>query len=172
MNENLNLFLQPKSEVAVIPLENKSLLTANRSELSVMVSRVLEGVDDGNADPLDVFIFAKKGSKVFDAILEGLKDKVDLQGETAKHNCDLREQQTGVRYEYKGCGDPEWDDLNAQVQSLQLRLKARELFLKGLKGANEIDEIIDEETGELVYPAVTVYPPLKTGGTSIIVTVK
>lgn len=172
MNQELNLFLQPKIDVAVIPLENKSLLTADRSELAVMASRVLESVDDGNADPLDVFIMAKKGAKVFEAITEAMKGKVTLQGETSKHNCDLREQMTGVRYDYDGCRDPQWNDLNAQVQELQLRLKVRESFLKGLKGAKEIDAVVDEETGEEIYPAITVYPPVKMGGTSIIVTVK
>ena len=170
--EELNLFLQPKSEVAVLPIENKNLLTADRSELAVMASRVVESVDDGNADALDVFIMAKKGQKVFEAILDGLKGKVTLQGETSKYNCDLREQATGVKYAYNGCADPEWNDLEEQLSSIQLRMKAREAFLKGLKGAKEIDEVIDENTGEVMYPSATVYPPAKTSGLSVIVTVK
>lgn len=172
MKEELNLFLQPKSEVAVLPIENKSLLTANRSELAVMASRVLESVDDGNADPLDLFIMAKKGSKVFEAVLEALKGKVTLQGETGRHSCDLREQMTGVRYDYDKSGDPEHNDLSFQLFSIKAKLKAREDFLKGLKGATEIPDTVDENTGEVLYPAATVYPPVKMGGTSIIVTIK
>lgn len=173
MNNNLNLFLQPKTEVAVLPIENKSLLTSDRSDLSLMASRILQGVHDGHADPLDTYLMAKKGAYVFDGIIEGLKGSVSLpEGKNySKHHCSIREQQTGVRYYFDECNDPIWADLNAQLQSIAFQLKEREKWLKTFTKPTEVEAEANED-GEEIAPARVINPPVKSGGISVIVTIK
>jgi len=173
-SKNLNLFLQPRAKVATLPIENKTLLTADRSDLSVMASRIVEGVDDGNADPLDTYLMAKKGAYVFNGIIEALKGKVQIpEGKGySKHNCSIREQTTGVQYFFDECGDPVWTELNAQIEALSLLIKEREKWLKGFTKPTDVEEKVDEETGEVLVHAGKIMPPVKTGGQSVIVTIK
>lgn len=172
--DNLNLFLQPRTEVAVLPIENKSILTSDRSDLSLMASRIIESVDDGIADPLDTYIMAKKGAYVFDGIIEGLKNKVQVpEGKNySKHHCVIREQTTGVKYYFDECNDPVWTELATQLQALSLQLKEREKWLKTFTKPTEIEAEVDEETGEEIAPARKINPPVKVGGQSVIVSIK
>ncbi|RZK77500.1 MAG: hypothetical protein EOO85_08715 [Pedobacter sp.] len=174
MESELNLFLQPKTKVAVLPIENKTLLTADRSDLSVMASRIIEGVDDGFADALDVLLMAKKGAYVFDGIIEGLKGKVQIpEGKNySKHHCAIREQQTGVKYYFDECGDHVWTELNQQMQALSFQIKEREKWLKSFTKPTEVEQQVDEESGEVLVYAGKINPPVKTGGQSIIVSIK
>lgn len=169
--EKLNLFLQPTQDTYVVPLESVTLLNADKSELSEMASIILESVDDGNADPLDVLIIAKKGKYVFDALVEGMKGKVYLEDKNfTKHNVAIRKQDTGVRYFYDGCNDEKWSEINNQILALQEKQKQREEFLKSLKG--ETKEFVNEETGEVEVFENPVYPPSRIGTPSLICTIK
>jgi hypothetical protein len=172
--ENLNLFLLPYEETSVIPIENKTLLTVAKSDLSEMASQIVEAVDDGIADALDTLIMAKKGAYVFTSIIEAMKDKARLpEGKNyQRHHCDIREQQTGVRYYFEGCNDSVWNNLNMQMLDLKERTSAREAWLKGFSKPTTIEDQIDEETGEVIMEARVINPPVKTGGQSLIFTIK
>lgn len=173
MNE-LNLFLQPKSEIAVLPVENISLLSATREELSLMASKILESVDDGYADPLDTLILAKKGLFVFEAILESLKGKVSIPEEKdfKKHNVSVKVQLMGVRYSYDQCNDEVWNKLNDQKSQIVEAMKARELKLKSLSGSIEVGDEVDEDTGDILQEARTLFPPVKKGTETIVLGIK
>ena len=172
MNNNLNLFLQPRTEVAVLPIENKKIINADKSELSIMASRILEGVDDGEADPLDTLIMAKKGVYVFEAIVEGLKGKIPSPEKNAeKYGCTISERTTGVKYYFDGCNDPIWTDLKLQASELDEKIKAREAWLKGFSKPTEIEDEVDEESGEVLAPARKISPPVKIGGQSIVISI-
>lgn len=169
--ERLNLFLQPAEQTFVLPIESITLLNAEKSDLSEMASLILESVDDGNADPIDVLILAKKGKYVFDAIVEGMKGKANFEDKNfTKHNVVMRKQDTGVRYYYDGCNDEKWNDLNIKILALNEELKQREEFLKSLKG--ETKEYTNEETGEVETFENPVYPPSRVGTPSLICTIK
>jgi hypothetical protein len=170
--ENLNLFLQPKEEVALLPIENKRLLTANKSDLSLMASRIVEGVDDGNADPLDTLIMAKKGLYVFESIADALKNKVATpeKGYT-KYNCEISERTTGVSYAFDTCNDPIWLELNSQFVEAKEKLKAREKWLKTFTKPTQVEDQGNED-GEVIMEARTINPPVKMGGTSTIISIK
>ncbi|SMC52493.1 hypothetical protein [Pedobacter nyackensis] len=172
-NENLNLFLQPKAEIAVLPIENKSILTSDKSELSYMASLILQGVDDGYADPMDTLLMAKKGMYVFKGIVEGLEGKVAVpeKGYT-KHHCTIREQMTGVKYHFEECNDPVWTELYEQFKAIEFQLKERQEWLKTFKKPTEVEAEIDEDTGEEISPARKINPPVKMGGMSIIISIK
>jgi len=170
--ENLNLFLQPRSEVATLPIENQKLLTATKSDLSEMASMIMEAADDGFADPMDTLIIAKKGEYVFKAIVEGMKGKCILPEKGyEKHNVAMSERATGVQWHYDTCNDPEWNNLNAQKISIDEQLKVREAYLKGLGKPLEVAASVNEETGEET-PAHTVYPAVRVAGESLILSLK
>lgn len=172
-NENLNLFLQPKQEVAVLPIENKSILTSDRSDLSLMASRILEGVDDGYADPLDTLLMAKKGLYVFEGIVEGLKGKVVVPEKGySKYHCSVSERMTGVKYHFDECNDPVWDDLYDQYKTIEFRLKERQEWLKTITKPTMVEADIDEDTGEEIAPARKINPPVKMGGMSVVISIK
>lgn len=171
--ENLNLFLQPKAAVALLPIEDKRLLTEDKSGLSMMVSMIMEGVDDGFADPLDTLIMAKKGEYVFKSIIEALKGKVPTpEKEATKHHCNISERTSGVSYSFDTCNDPIWVDLNMQEVELKEKIKAREAWLKSFTKPTAVEDQIDEESGELLMEARTINPPVKLAGTSIIISIK
>lgn len=171
--KDLNLFLQPKSEVAVLPIENKKLLTADKSDLSSMASLIVESVDDGYADALDILIMAKKGEYVFKSIADAMKGKVPTpEKDYMKHSCAITERTTGVNYSFDACNDDVWADLNCQMVELKEKLKERESWLKTFTKATAIDDQIDEETGELIMSARTINPPVKIGGTSTVISIK
>lgn len=167
----LNLFLLPKDDTSVIPLENKTILHADKSELSEMASMMIEAVDDGLADPLDTLIIAKKGMYVFDSIVKGMKGKTFIDGGSlSKHNVNIRTQDVGVRYDFTGCGDTVWNELDQEIAELKEKQKVREDFLKGLKG--ETRQWVDEESGEVETFDPPIYPAARTGASSLVLTIK
>ncbi|WP_114937532.1 hypothetical protein [Mucilaginibacter endophyticus] len=172
--ENLNLFLQPVEQTALVAIEDKSLLTVDKSELSEIASKIVEAVDDGNADALNTLIMAKKGAYVFDAVIEAMKGKARLpEGKNyQKHNCDIREQMTGVRYDFNVCNDAVWNSLNMQMLAIKEQIAAREQKLKTFTTPTEVEDEIDQDTGEVIMTARVINPPVKTGSQSLIFTLK
>ncbi|MNI33149.1 hypothetical protein D3C87_755770 [compost metagenome] len=169
---NLNLFLQPKSEVATFPIENQILLTASKAELSEMASIIMEAADDGIADPLDTLIIAKKGLYVFESIVEGMKGKCKLPEKGyERHNVAMSERATGVQWHYDTCNDPEWNELNSQRILIEARLKVREAYLKSLNCSIKIESSVSEETGEAIE-AHTIFPAVRVAGESLILSLK
>jgi hypothetical protein len=172
MEQGLNLFLQPKEDVALLPIEDKRLLTADKSDLSEMASLIIEGVDDGKADPLDTLIMAKKGLYVFEAIAEAMKNKVPNPGKGyAKHNCEVSERATGVSYSFDTCNDPIWLELNTEFISVKAKLKDREKWLKTFTKPTEVEDQANED-GEVIMEARTINPPVKMAGISTIISIK
>jgi len=169
--ESLNLFLQPVESTFVMPIEDKHLLTADKAELSEIASRIVEAVDDGNADALNTLILAKKGFYVFESIVDAMKGKAELPEKGySRHNVEMREQLTGVKYYYDGCNDPVWNEMNSRMVALKEEMKIREAWLKSLKGP--VTERIDEVSGEVEEFETQVFPAAKVGGISLILTIK
>jgi len=170
--ENLNLFLQPKKEVAVLPIENKTIVNSTKSDLSVMASRIIEAVDDGYSDPLDTLIMAKKGAYVFKGIIEGMEGKVPTpQKGLERLGCAISERTTGVKWYFDGCNDPVWVELNQQLQETAAKLKEREDWLKTFTKPTDVDDQADED-GVVTMEARRIFPPVKIGGQSIIISIK
>lgn len=171
--KDLNLFLQPKEEVAVLPIENKTLLTSTKSDLSYMASLIVEAVDDGYADALDTLIMAKKGMYVFKSIEDSLKGKVVVPEKNhERYSCTVSERQTGVKNYFDGCNDDVWTSLSLELAILEERIKEREAWLKTFTKPTQIEDQVDEESGELIMSARIINPPVKTGGMSVIIGIK
>lgn len=172
MEKSLNLFLNPTEETSVFPIENKNLLNFCKGDLSELASQIIESVTDGNADALDVLIMAKKGVYAFESIVDGVKDFASIPEKNySKYSVVMREQNTGVRYYFDGCNDPEWTNLNIQMIDIKERMKAREDYLKSFDKPIKIDASTNEDTGEVI-DAYTLYPAVKSGSPSLVLTLK
>lgn len=71
----------------------------------------------------------------------------------------------GVKYDYTGCGDVVWNELNTKMEKLKEELKERELYLRSLKGRTPC---VDEDTGE----SWDAYPPVRKATTTVEVKLK
>lgn len=163
--KDTNLFLEPLAEKEVLPISNRSLLNLKKGEILELATEILQQVNDGILDDVDVKVFAKKGMVFFEALNEGLSGKVQLPQEKdyKKHGCTMRMQDTGVRYDYSVCGHPVIDELNAFMADKKPLIEKVQKELKNLKTETEIT---DEDTGE----TFTVKPPFKSSGRSVIIT--
>lgn len=68
--------------------------------------------------------------------------------------------ETGTKYDYSQCNDPELAELDAELESLKEKIKAKQDFLKTVP-AKGLD-ILNEESGEVTK----VYPPSKSSTSS------
>lgn len=165
MSKELNLFLEPLAEQEALPISNRSLLSLKKGEILQLATEILQQVNDGILDDVDVKVFAKKGETFFKALNDGLSGKVQLPQEKdyKKHGCTMRMQDTGVRYDYSVCGHPVIDELNEFMADKKPLIEKVQKDLKNLKSEAEIT---DEETGE----TFTVKPPFKSSCRSVIIT--
>jgi len=166
MEQQHNYFGEEVQETGV-SLELSKLLTFDKADIFEVVSTVVERVNDGWVDPLDALIYAKKGELLFKEVISGIKSKVEVPAEKGytKYHAQLTEKMSGVKYDYSECGDPTWNDLQAQIDKLTTEKKDRESFLKSLKKETTI---VDDESGEVI----TLQPPVKSGSMSIALTLK
>jgi len=141
-----------------------------KAEGDNFVRLVRQAIEDGEVDPLLVYknigmlemVFKKLKSDIIirDIVLESAEKfgakSFEYQG--AKYA--IRE--VGVKYDYAGCGDQEWNDLDAMIANLTERKKEREELLRAITPEME------------VYGAdgVKLEPAIKTSTTSIILTLK
>lgn len=141
-----------------------------KAEGDNFVRLVRQAIEDGEVDPLLVYknigmlemVFKKlKGDIIIrDIVLEAAEKfgakSFEYQG--AKYA--IRE--VGVKYDYAGCGDQEWNDLDYTIRNLTERKKEREELLRAITPEME------------VYGAdgVKLEPAIKTSTTSIVLTLK
>ena len=151
-----------------LSLELSGLIKLSKKELSEKVSEALDLIKDGFIEPIDAYIFAKKGEKMFKDLVEQVKplaEERSYEKGFAKFGAVITESTLGAKTDYSGCNDLQWNELNAQMLELKAKVTERETFLKGV--ATQMD-LINRETGE-VY---TISPPIKTGKAGITVTIK
>lgn len=140
-----------------------TVLPANRDEINSFTSRVVTELEGGVIDPLEL----RRNIKAIEIALEAIKEKardifVDEAQKYGKEfsyaGADFKVGEYGIKYNYKGTGDPVWAKLSEM-------LKQREEYLRSMK---EVDYWTDEETGEIYK----ITPPVKTSTTSVSVNIK
>lgn len=142
-------------KATVLSLAHKSILDLTSEGIRSKAMQIVDYYKDGFNNPAEGLILAKKLTEIAELIKENLQDAASNElklGKGEKANlfgCVINEQMVGVRYSYKECGDPVWNELNE-------KMKNREAFLKTIKGKKS--ELI-EETGEVA----TIYEPIKSG---------
>lgn len=142
-------------------ISTESFLTINKDTLRDKAMSVVDNYLDGFKSPTEGLILAKKMIDMGEMIKENLAAAAASELRLAKsekravHGNDITEQMVGVRYSYKDCNDPIWNELNEKI-------KQREAFLKTIVGSKQ--ELI-EETGEVVQ----IFEPTKSGKLSLII---
>jgi len=147
-------------------LHIKSLTDATKSELNDLASILLE-VSEGRE--LDLYIFAKKIeylSKVIQEVSnEYALSEAEKMKEKSLYNSKIKVKDTGVRYNFSECGYTPYNNLLSDKKQIETELKGMETLLKSI---NKKTTIVDEQSGEILE----VKPPVRTSGTSIVLTIK
>jgi hypothetical protein len=141
-----------------------------KAEIDNFAKIVIEQIDLGEFQDVLKFAarfkaLAKLEEKLFsnvlfkDAVLEAA-EKYGKSFEKGNAKFDIRE--TGVTYDYAGCGDVEWEQIDSSIKVLQERKKERETFLKSITG----EMTVFGEDGAQIMPAI------KRSSTSVVITLK
>ena len=143
---------------------------ANREELAI---QIVEAIDAGELNPLDIHYQVKAMEDFIKILTANTRYKDAVLSESIKHGksfqfngSKMEIKETGVKYDYSKCGDPNWQILESQISELKDKQKAVEAHLKVLP--TEGIEVVNAESGEVIK----MYPPTKTSTTSIAVTLK
>ena len=146
-----------------------SLTKSKSQEIS---SRIVNAVEQGVQNPLDVYSRLKFAEQTIKSCLDGVKpfaiDEVNkyAKGEKIVHlGAELKQKEVGVKYDYSVCNHPRYNQLAAELAELKESITSLESMLKTVK---EPYTLVDENTGE----TFKIYPPLKTSTSSIEVSIK
>tara|TARA_R110000850_G_scaffold95734_1_gene200822 strand:- start:41 stop:535 length:495 start_codon:yes stop_codon:yes gene_type:complete len=150
---------------------------------SIVSNQIIEGIKEGDLDPLQVAVAFKRIQKIMDTVKNDKEIKEAITQETLKHTTGkekisafgamIEYAATYTKYDYKSCNNPELEEYNRILIICKARIKDLE---KELQNAPEggIDIIIETEpklnivaSGEIVK----VFPPTKSQsfGTKIFV---
>lgn len=159
---------------------------ATKTDIKQSAELVISEANMGNIDALDCLIICNKLEKFTEVVKEGIKKLAYEQtkiadGEVYKRlNVSVERGMFGIRWNFKNTNDPIWNSLEAQ------RID-RENYLKTLVLPNQImdeekraeyiksitiDEVIDEETGEVIQEKCQLNPPTKTGSAGLKITIE
>lgn len=142
-----------------------------KEDIQIAASSLLEQLDNGEINPLALLQRIKAVSKLEEMIKDRLRDAAVTEAlkykekEVALFGSSFKVTESGVSYDYSGCGDPIWQQLNQTFESAKQSMKDRETFLRSIKGH---ETVIDESSGEIV----TVYEPVRKSTTTVQVTIK
>lgn len=135
-------------------------LSVSKSGIEIFSRQIIQSVQNGETDPLELLAFLKTLEKIVEAVKEGTKDNIknalDKYSEKSFDAFGVRfeKAEVGTKYDYSVCGDPIYNHRAQIAEEAAAQLKEREAFLKSLK---EPINIVDDESGELAR----VIPPLK-----------
>lgn len=134
-----------------------------------MAEMAISAVVNGDIDPIKAHISvsrmeaAIKLYKDNEDVRRITLDELDKYGKAATFgDCRLEKAETGVRYDYSGCGDSKLAAMYETLEALKADIKAREDMLKHLQPQGAADP----ETGEIMYP------PARSSKTAIKTTFK
>ena len=144
----------------------------SKSQLKLMADMSLKEIFENGraieaAEALSVmenFIKELRSNKQFS---DYVRDEIAKNGKQIETNsAKLELAETGVKYNFDNCGDPIYQQLEQQLQSIEADLKDRKEFLKTvpLSGLS----VINEQTGEVCM----IYPPSKSSTSTYKITLK
>lgn len=154
----------------LVTTSDLSLFETTKLERQDFAQSVVNGIKEGNSDPLKVHLQVKCLEDLIKQITSHPEyrdltlDKASKYGKSFDlYNASFQIKEAGVKYDYSNCGDPVYNDLSQKIAALTTELKEREAFLKAVKPGTEI--LIEDEV-------IVLYPPVKTSTTSITVNLK
>lgn len=157
----------------LINKDSLSVFETTKEERKEITEQYISKLLDGEIDPIHVHLQIKHMEAFIKSITtdERYKDLVlseaDKYGKSFdRFNAGFAIKETGVKYDFSGCGDSEWERLNSELEAAKERLKEREKFLKTIPAKGM--EVLNNETGEVDE----LFPPTKTSTTIVTVTLK
>lgn len=131
---------------------------------------IRESVLNGEVEPLTFAAQISALEKLFTALKSDILIKDVILQEAEKYgtkqfekgNAKYQVREVGVTYDFAGCGDVEWEQIDSSIKVLQERKKERETFLKSITG----EMTIFGEDGAQIMPAI------KRSSTQVVITLK
>lgn len=159
-------------------IQTLSLFDTNKDGRLQFAKSIINEVENGNANPLDIHIYFKnieeiiktitdtstknKNAELAKVFKESLLSEAQLNGKSFNYrNSEITTKEAGAKWHYENCNDDELLRLEQQLEQAKKELENRQKFLQSLPGEGLLT--IDEHTGE----AVTIYPPYKTSTTTL-----
>ena len=149
-----------------------SVLPVGKKEMERFINLLVDEICSGQNEPLQVLVRLKYAEKVIAETLKNERVDAIMIEEYAKYGKDekvviqgaeLKQMETGVKYDYEASGDPVWMNLDKQITELTEKRKHREKMLQNLS----YDQgIVDPESGAFINR------PPKSSKTKISVTIK
>jgi hypothetical protein len=147
-------------------LHINSITQSSKSDLENLAGILFE---NSEGYEIELYIFAKKLEMLSKMLQElsnetALNEAEKLKGEIM-YGYEINVRETGVKYDYSKCNYAPYNSLISQKKQIESEQKTMEALLKAI---SKPTEIADSETGEIL----TVKPPIRTAGTSIVLTIK
>ena len=147
-------------------LSTLALFETDKVQRQSFVSNVIENLKEGNVDPVKLHLQVKCTEELLKNLKEDEQYRKIVLEEAQKngksferYNSKFSIAETGVKYDYSVCNDPEWNKLNEQMEQVKEKMKEREAFLKNIP-TKGVGVLHDDEL-------ITTYPPNKTSTTSV-----
>lgn len=142
------------------------LMPTKASEVARFAKQIIETVQNGYANPLEVKVMMRALRAVAEEVEEEIEENAITEAEkysekvVEMYGARIEKADVGVTYNYAASGLSEWEQIDAEIKTLTERRKEKEAFLRALK---EPMTRVNEETGEIE----TIRPPLKKSKTGI-----
>jgi hypothetical protein len=157
----MNIF-EFKEEGVIFSLESMT-----KGSISEVANKIIKNIVEGHTDALQEFIKAKGISELSEVIISGIKElAID---EASKYSdgesvlgCKFQVRSLADSYDFSH--DDEWSVINNEIDSLKKKQKDRE---SKMIDAMKYAEVIDDQTGEVIPPAIV----KKRGGKTIAISI-
>jgi hypothetical protein len=154
-------------------MENQSILfngPASKSQAQTFAQEIIEQVESGSLDALEVHIRCKALMVALTQVIESIESTTLAEAEKHGKSFDFKSarievKELGSKWHFDKSNDSKYFSIKSNIEKLDIERKDRETFLKSLK---QKTSILDEETGEVIE----IFPPYKTSKTGITVTLK
>jgi hypothetical protein len=143
----------------------------SKTDIASISNTIKEAIANDTIDPMLLQQHFKAVETIAEIVKNDLREASVRQMQKypektlEKYGAEFKIGEFGTSYNYTGCGDPIWHELNNQIKELQEKLKKREMYLKSLDGQTEW---INPATGEVCL----LYPPVKKSTTAVACSIK
>jgi hypothetical protein len=141
-----------------------------KSQAQIFAQIIIEQVESGNIDSLEVYIRCKAFMVALNQVIESIESKTLAEAEKHGKSFDFKSakieiKELGSKWHFDKSNDSVYFSIKSNIEKFDIERKDRETFLKSLKTKTSI---LDRETGEVIE----IYPAYKTSKTGITVTLK
>lgn len=142
----------------------------SKSGVDQFVDEIRENILDYGEDALPYALMIKSMAEIVAVFNkeEEIQDAINneftyhAEKEFTERGVKYQVRETGVKYNFSGCGHSGWNDFDKLVKDATQKRKDIETTLKTIKSSSP--ELVDAETGEMLRP------PSKTSTTKVIIT--